>query len=95
MLNFTIVQIYKKGGLGLPENFRPISLQSIMGKLRAKHLECQLTEWTQSHIISPEQIGFSKNKSAIDQHITGTLAFLHDKHFNTGKKKNSMQPSLT
>ena len=63
-----IVPIYKKGDKLNPNNFRPISLLSIPGKLYASHLLTELTSWIDdNNIIGPEQAGFRAGRSTLEQ----------------------------
>lgn len=61
-----LVPIFKKGDKQNPENYRPISLLSIVGKLYAKLLLHRVNLWINQHDIGPEQIGFRKGKSTLD-----------------------------
>lgn len=61
------VPIYKKGDPSLPDNFRPISLLSVVGKLYAKILLMFLNQWiSQEKILGAEQIGFRKDRTTLD-----------------------------
>ena len=62
-----VAPIYKKGDPCLPENYRPISLLSIVGKLYANYLLIHLNTWiTQNNILGIEQIGFRSGHSTLD-----------------------------
>uniref|UniRef100_A0A803T6E7 Reverse transcriptase domain-containing protein n=1 Tax=Anolis carolinensis TaxID=28377 RepID=A0A803T6E7_ANOCA len=66
-----VVPIYKKGDKQDPNNYRPISLLDIDSKLYSKHLLNKLEDWeSANHIIHPEQAGFRKGQSTIDQCLT-------------------------
>ena len=63
-----IKPIYKKkGDKTNPDNYRPISLLSCMGKLFASILNNRLTQFLEENkSIGEEQLGFRKNYSTID-----------------------------
>lgn len=62
-----IIPIYKKGSPDDPENYRNISLLSIVGKIYARFLLNRLTQWAEEKkLIGPEQAGFRPNQSTTD-----------------------------
>ncbi len=57
----------KKGDKSNPDNYRPISLLSCMGKLFASIINNRLTQFLEENKdIGEEQLGFGKNYSTID-----------------------------
>jgi hypothetical protein len=63
-----VVPIHKKGSLHDVDNYRGISLLSIISKCYTKVLNKRLTTWLDSnHIISECQAGFRKCYSTVDQ----------------------------
>ena len=63
-----IVPIYKnKGSVEMPENYRPITLLSCMGKVFTAILNARLTAFLESNnLLNENQAGFRKNHSTID-----------------------------
>ncbi|CAI5763184.1 Hypothetical predicted protein [Podarcis lilfordi] len=62
-----IIPIYKKGSPDNPENYRNISLLSIVGKIYARFLLNRLIQWAEKKkLIGPEQAGFRPNQSTTD-----------------------------
>lgn len=63
-----ILPIYKnKGSINLPENYRPITLLSCLGKLFTSILNNRLTKYVEKYeIISHCQAGFRKGLSTVD-----------------------------
>jgi hypothetical protein len=63
-----ILPIYKnKGNTSLPENYRPITLLSCLGKLFTAILNNRLTKYTEENLIIKNcQAGFRKEHSTID-----------------------------
>lgn len=64
-----IIPLYKnKGDKTCPDNYRGITLLSCFGKLFTRVLNNRLTEFiTENKTIGPEQAGFKKHHSTIDQ----------------------------
>ena len=70
-----IVPIPKKGDLSLPENYRPISILSLLSKLLERHIHQIISNHLLIHYpISDKQWGFSRGKST----TTALLSFSHD-----------------
>ena len=62
-----VVAIHKKNSRTLVENYRPISLLSIIGKIYEKILTKRLTDHLDNHhLLSLKQFGFRKNRSTAD-----------------------------
>lgn len=65
-----IVPVHKKGPPADPENYRNISLLSIIGKIYAKFLLSKLSHWANdSNLIGHEQAGFRNNYSTSDHMV--------------------------
>ena len=64
----TIKPIYKKkGGRDNPDNYRPITILSCLGKLFTAVLNARLASYTETNnIIGEEQLGFREGYSTID-----------------------------
>jgi len=73
-----ILPIYKqKGESSTPENYRPITILSCLGKLFTAVLNERLTSFSDKFkILSENQAGFRKNHSTLDH--TFTLKFFND-----------------
>lgn len=67
-LSGSIVPIYKnKGDISLPENYRPITILSCLGKLFTAILNNRLTDYLESNDLSNQnQAGFRKHHSTVD-----------------------------
>lgn len=62
-----IVPIHKKGSLNNVENYRGITLLSVLGKLFTRVLNNRLSEWAENYYIYIEaQAGFRSNMSTVD-----------------------------
>ena len=63
-----IIPIYKnKGNAERPENYRPITILSCMGKLQTTIPNTRLIKFLEgNHLLNPNQAGFRKNHSTID-----------------------------
>ena len=60
--------IFKKGAKNLAENYRPISLTSIVCRLLEKIVKCQIMDHlTQEDLLSPSQHGFINRRSTVTQ----------------------------
>ena len=57
-----LIPIYKnKGNAESPENYRPITILSCMGKLFTSILNTRLTKFLEgNHLLNPNQAGFRK-----------------------------------
>ena len=58
-----VVPIFKKGLRTSPENYRPVSLTSCLGKLLEKIIRRKLMEHLESQVLIDEQHGFRARKS--------------------------------
>jgi len=67
-LSGTIIPIYKnKGDIKQPENHRPITLLSCLGKLFTSIINQRLTEYIESYnLLNYNQCGFRRNHSTVD-----------------------------
>ena len=66
-----VVAIHKKGPRTTPENYRPISLLSVIGKIFEKILAAKLSKFFEDHhLLSTRQFGFMPNRSAADLLLT-------------------------
>lgn len=75
----TIVPLHKKGDTNIPDNYRGISLLSILSKVFTHILNVRLMEWAeQNGMICEAQAGFRKGRSTTD-HIF-TLNAMIEKH---------------
>jgi len=80
-----IVPLHKKGDTSLPDNYRGISLLSIVSKVFTHIINSRLNKWTESNfVINDVQAGFRKGRSTID-HIF-TLHAAIEKHFLKSNK---------
>ena len=60
--------IFKKGAKNLAENYRPISLTSIVCRLLEKIVKCQIMDHLkQEDLLSPSQHGFINRRSTVTQ----------------------------
>ena len=70
-----ISAIHKSGSRSKAENYRPISLTSVPGKIMERLMRDQIVDhMTKNNFFSPEQHGFIKGKSCNTQ----SLEFLED-----------------
>jgi hypothetical protein len=66
-----IIPIFKKGDTNKPDNYRGISLLSVLSKMYTYILNNRLTLWTESYEkITDAQAGFRKGRSTIDHIFT-------------------------
>ena len=64
----TITPIHKQGNKNITNNYRPISLTSVVGKLFEKVITDRITEWLEeSGLLVEEQGGFRKGRGCMDQ----------------------------
>ena len=62
-----IVPLHKKGNIGNVENYRGITLLSVVGKLFTSILNTRLNEWAEQYQVYVEaQSGFRKGMSTVD-----------------------------
>ena len=63
-----VIPIHKKDSETNPKNYRPISLNSIQGKLMEKIINKKLNEYlVLNNVISPFQSGFRRGDSTVNQ----------------------------
>ena len=63
-----VIPIHKKDSKTNPKNYRPISLNSIQGKLMEKIINKKLNEYLiLNNVISPFQSGFRRGDSTVNQ----------------------------
>jgi len=66
-----IVPIFKKDDANVPDNYRPISLTSILSKVFTHILATRLTEWAErNNLIAEEQAGFRRGYRTQDNIFT-------------------------
>ena len=66
-----VVPIFKKGGKEFKENYRPISLTSIVCKLMESIIVNKLTSFLESNnLLNPRQHGFRRGKSCVSNLIS-------------------------
>ena len=66
-----VIALYKKGAKSDRNNYRPIALTPIFGKIFEKHIQSSLnTHLLSNKIMSERQFGFKKNHSTIDALIS-------------------------
>jgi hypothetical protein len=81
----TITPLHKKGDKENPDNYRGISLLSILSKVFTGIINKRLNEWTEANeILNDVQAGFRKGRSTVD-HIF-TLNALIEKQFSKNMK---------
>lgn len=74
-----IISLYKKGDVGNPDNYRGISLLTIIGKIFTSILERRIRNWTVvNDTIHEAQAGFRNDYSTTDQIFV--LQFLCQKY---------------
>ena len=94
-----VISLYKKGDKTIPENYRPISLLSPIGKIIEKILHKQMNKYfTKYNLYSKNQFGFRSKRScnhavaeltdyirnAIDERRSGSACFIDlEKAFDT------------
>ena len=68
----SIIQpLHKKGDTDIPDNYRGISLLSIISKIYSHILNARLTEWIENNkMIGESQAGFRRNYSTVDHIFT-------------------------
>ena len=70
-----IVPLHKKGSKHLRENYRPISLTSMICKISEKIVRDRLTSfWQDYNVINKNQFGFLQGRSTVTQ----LLSTFHD-----------------
>ena len=66
--NAFVTPIFKKGARNLPENYRPISLTSVVCKLMEKMVkDAVLAHLIENNLLSKKQFGFVSGRSTITQ----------------------------
>ena len=62
-----LVPLHKKGSINIKENYRGITLLSVVGKLFTRVLNNRLNKWAESYgIYVDAQYGFRKGRSTVD-----------------------------
>jgi hypothetical protein len=80
-----IIPLHKKGNIENPDNYRGISLLSILSKVFTGIINQRLNKWAEANdILSEAQAGFRKGRSTVD-HIF-TLNALIEKQFSRNMK---------
>ena len=66
-----IIPLHKKGDKNNPDNYRGISLLSILSKVFTHIINSRLTHWTERNsVLNDAQAGFRKGRSTIDHMFT-------------------------
>ena len=68
-----IVPIHKKGDKQLIQNYRPVSLLSIYGKIFEKLMFNSLFEYLENNLLNPHQSGFRPGDSCVNQLLSITF----------------------
>ena len=80
-----IIPLHKKGSINDVENYRGITLLSVLGKLFSRVINNRLSEWAERYFILIEaQAGFRSNMSTVDNIFV--LHSLISHVLNQGKK---------
>ena len=62
-----IVPLHKKGSINVTDNYRAITLLSVLGKLPTRILNNKISEWAENYLVLIEtQAGFRPGTSTID-----------------------------
>ena len=69
-----IIPLFKKGSRSKSENYRPVSLTSVICKLLERLIKDLVDFLVENNLISPSQHGFLKARSC----LTNILCFLED-----------------
>ena len=63
-----IFPLYKDGDVRNPDNYRGITLLSVVGKVYASVLNARVMKWCEKNgVLSEEQAGFRPGRSTVDQ----------------------------
>lgn len=63
----TVHPIYKSGDRGRVDNYRPISILTALSKILERLINLRLVKYLEDkHLLSPNQFGFRRNRSATD-----------------------------
>jgi hypothetical protein len=66
-----IFPLYKDGDIRVPENYRGITLLSVVGKIYTSVLNRRVTEWCEKNeVLSEEQAAFRAGRSTVDHILT-------------------------
>ena len=77
-----VTPIHKKGSKALVENYRPISLTSVVGKILESIIVKHITNHLETNrLILDTQHGFRRHRSC----LTNLLEFFHDAYYNVDK----------
>ena len=75
----TVQPIFKGGSKNVPENYRPISLTSVVCKVLERLIKSQLQDFLRScNAISPAQHGFQKNRSCTTNLLIARERWAHE-----------------
>ena len=86
-----VVPLYKGGDLTSVNNYRPISLLPLLGKIIEKIIHAQISKFLDdNHILYSQQDGFRKGCSTID-----TIASFTDDIYNEMDKGNCTAAAFT
>ena len=70
-----IIPLFKQGSINKSENYRPVSLTSVISKLLERLIKYHMVEFLIRHkLLNPSQNGFLKARSC----LTNTLCFLEE-----------------
>ena len=81
-----IFPIHKAGDERVPDNYRGITLLSVVGKLYSSILTKRVSNWCEeNNLLSDEQAGFRAGRGATDQLfiLSETLSHRKDCHLDT------------
>ena len=82
-----IVPIFKKGDASNPENYRGVSLLSVISKVFTYMLNKRLTTWAEEeHKVCEEQAGFRKNYATTD-HIFTLISMIRKSVYKSNNGK--------
>ena len=63
-----VIPIHKKGSKNTVDNYRGITLLSVLGKLFTRILNNRLNFWAKSYdILTEKQAGFRSNRATVDK----------------------------
>ena len=75
----TVQPIFKGGSKNAPENYRPISLTSVICKVLERLIKSQIQDFLRScNMISPVQHGFQKNRSCTTNLLIAREKWAHE-----------------
>ncbi len=62
-----VTALHKKGNKSNPENYRPISLTSVCGKIMESLIRCMVAHMVENGLFAEQQHGFVPNRSCMRQ----------------------------